>query len=73
MGEPAVLWEVVPSGWANVKDAVRLAGLDPDDQDIKVGILEVDWKDHPAGALVISSRARQMGRPFLISRESLVM
>jgi hypothetical protein len=73
VGDSAVLWDVVTAEYGDVKDDVRSAGFDPDDEDTKVGILEVEWNGHPAGALVISSRARETGGPFLVSREPLVI
>jgi hypothetical protein len=72
VGDPEVLWDVVTSEYGSLKDTIRSAGFDPDDRDTKVGILEVAWNGHPAGALVVSSRSRKLGRPLLVSREPLV-
>lgn len=72
VGDPEVLWNVVTSDYDDVKDAIRSAGFDPGDPEIKLGILEIAWNGHPAGALVVTSRTRKLGQPFLISQEPLV-
>ena len=59
-------WDAYGVDWQKV---VAAAGMDPDDDEIGVGILTRDWNGHPEGAVIVSGLTIA-GYPFAVSTEA---
>lgn len=59
------IWFKLPDGCDDLGDVIAAAGLDPDDEEIGVGLLEEQWQGHVAGCIVVSGLTVE-GHPFAV-------